>query len=365
MLRIDLIVGVRPDFIQAASLVKTFSEYEHKLEVRIVHTGQHYDPELSQIFIEQLGLEPIHCFLALEAGEGTRQLAAIMTAYSDQVQIDPPMLTLVMGNSNSALGCALAAARSGIQVGHIDAGVRYEDRMAIEELNDMLIDQLSSVLFTSSGESAINLIREGFESHKIMEVGSLRSDAVFQNLGYAEDSNILDRYGLETGGYILVTLHHSYLTANAAFLISFFALLEDLSEQMKIHLILHPKLNILIEDLPEIMLESGENLQLASSHTYHDMLKLIKNCALVLTDSQGLQEESSILGVQCLTLGDITNRPITLSRGTNAVAGLDMGLLRTMIISVFQGETKDGYPIDLWDGKTGQRISQALTEMTI
>jgi len=356
MLKIDLILGVRPDFIQSAALNRAILESEDKLAVRIIHTGQHHDPELSQFHLEQLQLQPIHVFLPFAGGRDNQQLTSIMTAYADQQQMDTPDLVIVVGNSNSALACALVAAKNGIRVAHVDSGIRFNDREMIEELNDLLIDQLSSYLFTSNPESAINLIREGFEEHKIIEVGSLRSDAVFQNLGYAEDSNVMERYGLTAGAYILVSLHHSHIIGNIRFLISFFTMLEKLAEQVTVHLVLHPQSMQIIEDVPEIMLDANDNLQIVSSHHYHDMLKLVKNSALVLTDSQGLQEETSILGVQCLTLGNNTNRPITLRRGTNTLVGVDVSNIRSAINSILSGETKDGYPIDLWDGKSAQRI---------
>ncbi|MCF7822858.1 MAG: UDP-N-acetylglucosamine 2-epimerase [Candidatus Marinimicrobia bacterium] len=360
MTKIDVIMGVRPDFIQAAALNRTFSEYEDKLDLRFIHTGQHYDLELSQIHLEQLNVNPLHAILPVEGEQGNQQLSAIMLAYEQQQLLDPPDFVLVMGNSNSALACSLITARNGIGLGHIGAGTRYENRLLIEEQNDLLIDQLATLLFPSDSESVINLIREGAENSRIVEIGNIRADSVFQNLGHVEDSNVLDRYGLESGAFITVTLHHAYLLKDIPFLISFFTLLEELSESLTIHAVLHPQTQMIIEDIPEIIQESSDNFQIVSAHNYHDMLKLIKNSAMVVTDSQGLQEETTILGVQCLTLGEFTNRPITLAKGTNTLVGRSSELLRAKIMEIVSGERKEAYPMELWDGKAGQRLAQYL-----
>lgn len=363
MRKIDMIMGVRPDFIRAAALNEAFSSYEDTLDVRIIHTGQHYDPELSQDLLEQLHLEPVYVFLPFGGGQEIRQLSSIMVAYEDQLRYDVPDLVLVMGNSNSALACALVAARQGIPVGHVDSGVRSFADHQIEEQNDLLIDRLARFLFTSSEESVINLIREGYDNANIFEVGNIRSDAVFTNLGFAEDSTILDQSGLHEGGYLLLTLHHAHVLKETAFIIDLFTMLEELSERLKIYVVLHPGAVIKLEDLPELMLESTDNLQIVSARNYQDMLKLLKNAALVITDSQGLQEESSLLGIQCLTLGNETNRPITLAKGTNTLAGFDVQELRQRIMAIMEGDLKESYPIDGWDGKVGQRIAKIISEI--
>ncbi len=364
MQNIDIIVGVRPDFIQAAALNLAIQDSDNPTEFRFVHTGQHYDAELSHTLLEQLNFTTISIFLEIDRIEGVGKLASIMTAYENQILLDRPDLVVVIGNSDSALGCALVAARNRIRIAHIDGGVRCHDLSLAEEQNDVMIDRLSSILFTSNEESVINLIREGFDNSQILEVGNLRADAVFQNLGYAEDSTILSRYGLEQGSYIVVTLHHDHILSNRDFLTAFFMMLEQLSEGLRIYVVLHPKSLLLLEETPEILLDTTENLQIISSQDYHDMLKLTKNAALVVTDSQGLQEETTILGVQCLTLGHTSNRPITLSRGTNTLIGYDVDVLRDKIVSIIDGDRVDGFPIDNWEGKAGQRIAKILSELS-
>ncbi|NQV41249.1 MAG: UDP-N-acetylglucosamine 2-epimerase [Candidatus Marinimicrobia bacterium] len=363
MKKIDIIVGVRPDFIRAAALSTAFKDFEDKLDLRIIHTGQHYDPELSQDLIEQLNLAPIHVYLDINTVVGIGTLTSIMMSYENQVHIDRPDIVMVLGNSDSALACSMVASRAHIEVAHIDAGVRSYDSQIAEEQNDMLIDRLSTYMFTSNEEPVIPLIREGYDNSNIIEVGNIRADAVFANLGFAEDSNALDRYGLEAGGYILMTLHHDHVLNNKPFLISFMTMLEKLSERLRICCVLHPKTLMLLEDIPEVMLDPGVNLQFISSQNYHDWLKLLKNTVVVVTDSQGIQEESTVLGVQCLTIGHTTNRPVTLTKGTNTLLGFDIEQIEAKIVSIIEGDNIDGYPIDGWEGKAGQRIAKYFSEI--
>jgi len=363
MKKIDLIVGIRPDFIRGAALLNSFQDFEDKLDIRVIHTGQHYDPELSQDLLDQLHVKHIHAYLDLNVVEGIGKLTSIMMSYENQVHIDRPDMVIVMGNSDSALACALVASRSQIKIAHIDAGVRSFDAHVVEEQNDMLIDRLSTYLITSNEEPLINLIREGYDNQNILEVGNIRADAVFLNLGFAEDSNVLDRYGLEENSYILITMHHDQILGNQDFIAPFITMLERLSERLHICMVLHPKTMALLEEMPEVVLDPGVNLQFVSSQNYHDLLKLQKNAVLVVTDSQGLQEESSILGVQCLTLGQSTNRPITLSKGTNSLIGFDVSEIESKIVSIIEGDRIDGFPIDGWEGKAGQRIAKYFSEM--
>lgn len=363
MKKIDVIIGVRPDFIRAAALTPALQDHQDSLEVRLIHTGQHYDPELSQDILEQLQLTSMHAYLDFNVIEGMGKLTSVMMSYENQIMIDPPDIVLVMGNSDSALACTLVAARYHIPVGHIDAGIRAYDNRLHEEQNDMLIDKLATFLFSSNEEAVINLIREGYDNANILEVGNIRADSVFNNLGFAEDSTVLDRLGVDPGSYVILTLHHHHVLNNTPFLILLFTMLEELSERLRIFVILHPATINRLEDIPEIMMDSSDNLQYISSQNYQDMLKLIKNAALVLTDSQGLQEETSILGVQCVTLGHASNRPITLSRGTNTLIGYDIPVLRSKILSILDGDTLEGYPMDGWEGKAGQRIAKILAEL--
>jgi len=363
MKKIDLIVGIRPDFIRASALLNSFQDFEDALEIRIIHTGQHYDPELSQDILDQLHLPTVSAYLDINVIEGIGKMASIMMSYENQIHIDRPDLVLVIGNSDSALACAIVASRTQIPIAHIDAGVRFHDNQLVEEQNDMLIDKLSSILFTSDEEPVINLIREGYDNQNIFGVGNIRADAVFANLGYAEDSNVLDRFGLEEHSYILLTLHHDHVLSNVEFLGPFLTMLERLSEKLRIIMILHPKTLQLFEDMPEVMLDPGVNLQFVSSQNYHDYLKLLKHAVVVVTDSQGLQEESSILGVQCLTIGHSSNRPVTLSRGTNTLMGYEVGDIEAKIISIIEGDKIDGFPIDGWEGKAGQRIAKYISEI--
>ncbi len=363
MRKIDVIVGVRPDFIIAAALNTSAQDFSESLDIRYIHTGQHYDPELSHDHIKQLDLEPIHSYLDISPIQGIGTLASIMVAYENQLRTDPPETVMVLGNSDSALACAQVASRYKLPIAHIDSGTRSQELGLIEEQNDMLIDRLSTFHFTSSEEDVINLIKEGYDNRSMIEIGNLRSDAVFMNLGHAEDSTVLDRYGLDSGSYTIVTVHHDHNLYARDFMVSLFTMLEGLSEQLRVYVVLHPKTALVLEEMPEIMLETTDNLQFIPSQNYHDMLKLLKNAALVITDSQGLQEETSILGVQCLTLGLACNRPVTLSRGTNTLVGVDIASIREKILAIMEGDRIDGIPIPGWDGKASQRLLKFISEI--
>ena len=280
MKKIDIIVGIRPDFIRASALLNSFQDFEDILDIRLIHTGQHYDPELNQDILDQLHLSSIHSYLDINVIEGIGKMASMMMSYENQVHIDRPDMVLVIGNSDSALACSLVASRSHIPIIHVDAGVRSFDNQPHEERNDMLIDRLSAYLFTSNEEAVINLIREGYDNQNIIEVGNIRADAEFANLGYAEDSNVLDRFGLDENSYILLTMHHDHILKNIDFLSSFLTMLERLSERLRICMILHPKTLQILEDMPEVMLDPGVNLQFVSSQNYHDLLKLLKQVFL-------------------------------------------------------------------------------------
>jgi len=364
MRKIDIVVGTRPDFIRASALLHAFNDYEDTLEVRLIHTGQHYDPELSLDHLEQLLHQPVHAYLEMNQVEGLGKLASMIMSYENQVRLDRPDLTLVIGNSDSAMAAALVAARGGVPLGHIDAGTRSYDPGTTEEQNDMLIDKLSKYLFTSNEEAVINLIREGYDNLNIIEVGNIRADALFRNLGYAEDSSVLDRLGLQEGGYILVTLHHERTLSDRNFISSLLTMFESLSETLPVALLLHPRTLGQLEDMPEVMLDSAANLRFLNGQNYHDTLKLMKNALLVITDSQGLQEESTILGVQCLTIGNSTNRPVTLSKGTNTLMGFDPRELREKIMEIVDGHKIEAFPIDGWEGGAGQRIAKFISEIS-
>lgn len=361
MTKVDLILGVRPDIIRASALLQAFSGTSDSLELRPIFTGQHYDEELSRDLIQELDYPHSLKVLNFLPGDDTQRLSNLMLTLSEQFQLERPDMVMVIGNSDSALAAAQVASRSNIPVAHLDAGIRYDRSDIREEQNDILIDQLSLLKFTSSEEGTINLIREGHDQQQVIDMGNLRADAVFHNLGHAEDSVILEMSGLTEGQYILVALHHAETLNDPDFMSGFFGHLEVLSESLPIYIVMHPRTSIVMENIPGLDLYSQDNMQYVNSRPYRDMLKLLKNTRLLITDSQGLQEESTILGVPCLSVGVSTNRTLTVMRGTNTFAGLDLTKLKTSIDEALEGHIQEAHPIPGWDGKAAQRLLEYLT----
>lgn len=361
MHKIDVIIGGRSELIQASVLRTAITGQEDLLEFRMIHTGEGMDPEFTPQLFEQLSFQPDE-YLGIEGITGTRLFAEVLVAYEDYLQIGKPDAVMLLGNSDSSAACALAASRKGVEIIRIDAGNRHFDPKHNEEQNDGIIDRLSTTLITSNSESVINLMREGFDSEQIVELGNLRSDAVFHNLGHAEDSYVLENYDLIQGGYLLVYAGFDERLTAPANIISIFQLLENLSSKLKVHMVLSPESLLMLEDYPELDLESHDGFTIVSGHGYHDMLRLMKYAGLILTDSQSVQEESMILGVPCLTLGNTTNRPVTLAKGTNLLVGFDPGNVQAGIEGILEGNVREAFPMDTWDGKVAPRIIEYLSK---
>ncbi len=362
-MNIHIVVGVRPDLILASSLSETLTSFDSNWSCKVIHTGQHYDDELSKVYVDELAIKELVLLSDIGHGVGIPQVASLMMAYDTYLLQDKADLVLILGNSHTALASAITARKHGCKVGHVDAGIRSFDTTQSLEINDALIDRLSDFHFTSSEESVINLIREGYENIQIIEVGNLRADAVFLNLGHAEDSNVLDRYGLLSDGYILCSFHHAETLEQTDFILSLMTYLDGLSETLPMLFILHPKTQYLLEEIMDLEGRDPHNFQFVSSQPYRDMLKLLKHATCVITDSQGLQEETSILGVQCLTLSRSTNRLVTLSKGTNTLHAFDLEGIQSRLNDIIQGRLHEGVAITGWDGKASQRIAKFISEM--
>ena len=360
MKRIDVIIASRSDLIQASVLKSAFAESE-AVEITMIHTGEGVDPEYTPQIQEQLSFGPDEV-LPGEGYQGSALFGEVMTAYEQHLQMSRPDTVLLLGNSESAAACALAAARQGAEIIHMDAGNRHYDKRLRTEQNDLIIDQLSHYMVTTNAESVINLVREGVDSQQVVELGSLTSDAVFLHLGHAEDTHIHEAQGLVPGNYILVILEAHFDEQAAPQLASIFHLLDQLSAELPVHVVLGNESMSSLENMPEIDLEPNEQMNIVSGHGYHEMLKLMKYAAVVLTDSQSVQEETTVLGAPCLTLGYTTNRPVTLAKGTNLIVGYDAAEIGDAIKAVLSGDVKEAFPIDTWDGKVASRLVEFLSK---
>lgn len=358
------VFGTRPEIIKLAPVVRAF--IERGVEPLLIHTGQHYDYEMSRVFLEELELPPIDHHLEVGSGTQAEQTGKAMIKIERVLMEEKPDVTLVQGDTNTVLAGALASVKLKIPVAHVEAGLRSFDRTMPEEINRILADHTSEVLFPPTEEARKNLEREGI-TENVYVVGNTIVDAVLQNAEVAEKkSSILERLGLEPKGYVLITAHRAENTDSRENLTRLVEMLEAL--QMRAVYPMHPRTRKRLEEfgLWE-RVSSIENLTVTKPLGYLDFLKLEKNAFAIMTDSGGIQEEAIILGVPCLTLRYNTERPETVEAGGNVLVGLEkeraLGYLQRLL------EDREFYrkmaeaPNPFGDGKAGERIAEILLEL--
>jgi len=351
------VVGARPNFMKAAPVLRALGAFP---EVRqtLVHTGQHYDAAMSDVFFRQLGMPVPDCNLGVGSGTHALQTAAVMQAFEPVLLDRKPGLVLVYGDVNSTVAAALVCSKLGVQVGHVEAGLRSGDRTMPEEINRLLTDQLSDLLFTPSEDGDENLAHEGIDRSKIHLVGNVMIDTLIRLLPKAEKSLPPS----VEAPYALVTLHRPSNVDDLDWLRELLATLADLSARLKIIFPVHPRTRQRLESLGG-MPTRGVNSQLCflDPQPYLEFLALQRHATLVITDSGGIQEETTFLGVPCLTVRQNTERPITLTRGTNRLVGRDLKRLRGTADEILRtGITTKQTLVPLWDGHAAERIAQII-----
>jgi len=347
------IVGARPNFMKVAPVLNALKSYQHIVQT-LVHTGQHYDPNLSEVFFEELGLPAPDVNLAVGSGTHAWQTAEIMTRFEAVAIERKPDIVLVYGDVNSTVAAALVCAKLGIRVGHVEAGLRSFDRTMPEEINRLVTDQLADRLYTPSEDADRNLEREGIPREKIFRVGNVMIDSLVKLLPLARrqcKDGLLARYAL-------VTLHRPANVDDSAKLKSILQSLLEVNRDLSVVFPAHPRTRQRISDFGL----NADQLQLLDPLPYLDFLGLQSRATVVITDSGGVQEESTYLGVPCLTLRENTERPITVSLGTNTLVGSDPDKLRSELSRVLAGKAKKGTVPALWDGHAGERIAAQLAE---
>ncbi len=345
------IVGARPNFMKVAPVLNALKSREHVVQT-LVHTGQHYDANMSDVFFEQLGILAPDVNLAVGSGTHARQTAEIMTRFEPLVLERKPDIVLVYGDVNSTVAAALVCAKLGIRVGHVEAGLRSFDRTMPEEINRLVTDQLADVLYTPSEDGDINLQREGIPAAKIFRVGNVMIDSLVKLLPVAQQ---LSKNGLPER-YALVTLHRPANVDDSATLKSVLQSLLEVNRDLSVIFPTHPRTRQRICDFGL----NAQQLQLLDPLPYVDFLALQSRATVVITDSGGIQEETTYLGVPCLTLRENTERPVTVSLGTNVLVGCDPDKLRSELSLVLAGKAKKGTIPPLWDGHTAERIAALL-----
>jgi UDP-N-acetylglucosamine 2-epimerase (non-hydrolysing) len=345
------IVGARPNFMKVAPVMNALKTRKHVVQT-LVHTGQHYDANMSDVFFEQLGIPAPDVNLAVGSGTHARQTSEIMTRFEPVLLERRPDLVLVYGDVNSTVATALVCAKLGVRVGHVEAGLRSFDRTMPEEINRLVTDQLADLLFTPSEDGDVNLQKEGIAAEKIFRVGNVMIDSLVKLLPAAQLQN---RNGLPER-YALVTLHRPANVDDSIILKRILQSLLEVSHDLSVIFPAHPRTRKRIADFGL----HADQLQILDPLSYLEFLAMQSRATVVITDSGGIQEETTYLGVPCLTLRENTERPITVSLGTNVLVGRDPEKLRSELARILAGQAKKGTIPPLWDGHAGARIAALL-----
>lgn len=352
------IVGARPNFMKVAPVVAELSRRTNDFSSILVHTGQHYDAAMSDVFFEELGIGPPDRFLGVGSGTHAQQTARVMERLEPVLLDIEPDILLVSGDVNSTLGASLVASKLGIHIGHIEAGLRSFDRSMPEEINRVVTDALSDLLFVHSPEAIDNLMREGSRASAIHFVGNTMIDTLVSLLPRVTATNSPSRLGLEPRQYIVVTLHRPALV-DGPLLQMVITELQVIAKQYTVVFPMHPRTRArMTGDLAERAL--GNRVRVLEPVGYLDFMSLLQNSAAVLTDSGGIQEETTYLGIPCFTLRSTTERPITCSVGTNTLLGLDPGRIAEVPRLIDTLQKRPHRIPDKWDGHAASRIVDVL-----
>jgi UDP-N-acetylglucosamine 2-epimerase (non-hydrolysing) len=355
-----LVAGARPNFMKIAPLARCLGREPARFSATLVHTGQHYDDKLSNVFFDELGIPRPDVNLEAGSSSHAQQTAAIMAAVEPVLLRERPHLVVVVGDVNSTIACALVAAKLGIAVAHVEAGLRSYDRTMPEEINRVLTDQISDLLFTTEASALDNLQREGIDPRKVHFVGNVMIDTLLAHRARAQALDVPARLGLARRGYGLLTLHRP---SNVDDPIVFDRLLQGIgvvAEDIPIVFPVHPRTRPLVDASPRAAaLVRDGRLRTTDPLGYLEFIGLMEGSTVTLTDSGGVQEETTILGVPCLTLRENTERPVTISHGTNRLVGGDPARIVEAWRAVQQ---LDGppQPPPLWDGRAAERIVDVL-----
>lgn len=348
------VVGARPNFMKVAPVHRALAS-RAGVKQMLVHTGQHYDVNMSDVFFQQLSIPAPDVNLGVGSGSHGKQTAEIMIGFEALVQERRPDLVLVYGDVNSTAAAALVCAKLGIRIGHVEAGLRSFDRTMPEEINRLVTDQLSDMLFTPSEDGDRNLEKEGIAKEKIFLVGNVMIDTLVRLLPLAEKVS-LDELPQE---YALVTLHRPSNVDEPASLRKLIEALAKISSRIAVVFPVHPRTRQRIKDVA-VNLPASDKLLLLEPKPYIDFLALQRRATAVITDSGGIQEETTYLGIPCITVRKNTERPVTVSEGTNVLVGRDLERLRSELEKILDGKRKPHRIPALWDGKASERIAKII-----
>ncbi|MBB5019882.1 UDP-N-acetylglucosamine 2-epimerase (non-hydrolyzing) [Chitinivorax tropicus] len=359
--KIHLVGGARPNFMKLAPIVRALDKQQERFEYRIVHTGQHYDREMSDVFFDELGIPKPDFYLEAGGGSHAQQTAKIMVAYETLCnEQDKPDLCLVVGDVNSTIACSLVAKKLGVAVAHVEAGLRSGDRAMPEEINRLATDAISDYFFVTEESGEINLLKEGQPQEKVFFVGHVMIDNLFyqrDQLSSTELAGQAAELKAKYPRYGVVTLHRPSNVDDQAALTKLIGALREVAAELPLIFPVHPRTRGNIE---KFGIELGDRIITTPPLSYMEFLSLWKDAAIVMTDSGGLQEETTGLGVPCLTLRENTERPVTISDGTNTLVGTSPDMIVREARKVLAGQGKQGRQPKFWDGKAAERIVDIL-----
>lgn len=358
-MKILLIAGTRPNFVKIAPLVHELRKDSRGIERRLVHTGQHYDFEMSRVFFDELDIPEPDYFLGVGSGTHAEQTAKIMVEFEGVCHRERPNLVVVVGDVNSTLASSVTAKKLNIRVAHVEAGLRSGDMSMPEEINRIVTDAISDYLFVTERSGIENLRREGRDENQVFFVGNIMIDTLYHSLkklAHLQNSKKVD------APYAVVTLHRPSNVDAKEKLKEILAALGEISKDMKMYFPIHPRTEKNIENFRLNYIFKDANITITPPLSYLDFLALWQDATLVLTDSGGIQEETTALGIPCFTLRENTERPITIAEGTNTLVGTTGKRILEEYKKFKDGKTKKRKIPELWDGKTAERIIRILAD---
>ncbi len=368
-MKIINVVGARPNFMKIAPIIDAMNRYPDRISHILLHTGQHYDEKMSQVFFEELGMPKPDIDLGIGSGSHAEQTARIMVEFEKVCIKEHPDLVIVVGDVNSTMACTITAKKLGIRVAHVEAGLRSRDMSMPEEINRLCTDVLCDALFITDYMAGENLKNEGVAQEKIYFVGNVMIDTLLKHKEMAEKLVLRKNLGLETGHYATLTLHRPSNVDDKETLVEILEALTEIARDLPIVFPIHPRTRKMVSEFGlDRFFTTGTNVEgiwITSPLGYLEFLHLNMGAKMVLTDSGGLQEETTVLGIPCITLRHNTERPITCEEGTNVVVGNSRKKILEAAHQVMSGQFKGGKTPEKWDGKAAERIVDALLDMNI